>query len=224
MATNQGRFEEMSRDHQARLAAASSGMSWEQARMTQSLSLEMAAPRRYDTPRDTPEMPYVGAPPITSAGGQRQRDMATVSMSAAASSLARANRQPTAPSVPMFMRRDVPVTALGVRAAQATERVFMPGPGGTIVRGLGPAPASTIASNEPLDQVRMAIQAAAAAREADSQARRSSPAAQSVPPAPAPTTPRSETEPEILFHEDTDICTICTADYSLGESVCRLQC
>jgi hypothetical protein len=27
-----------------------------------------------------------------------------------------------------------------------------------------------------------------------------------------------------IFHEDTDICTICTADYSLAESVCLPQC
>jgi hypothetical protein len=83
MATDQGRFEEMTRDRQARLAAASSAGSWAQARMAQSFSSVMAAPRRYDAPRDTPA-PFVGIPPITSTGRQRRRDVATVSMSAAA--------------------------------------------------------------------------------------------------------------------------------------------
>ncbi len=72
----------------------------------------------------------------------------------------------------MFVRCDVPVAALGVRTAQATNRVLMPSPGGAIVRGLCLAPVSTVASDEQMDQARVANQAAAAARQAFSHARR----------------------------------------------------
>ena len=97
--------------------------------------------------------------------GQRRRDIANIAASAAVSAATRA-RPAAEPRVPLLTQRNLPVTALGVSEAAATTRTFMPYQSGLIAHGLLPAASSTIASTEPLERMRMAVEVANCIRHA----------------------------------------------------------
>ena len=131
-----------------RLSALCNSHEWEDARQADLHQLEEVAPRTYNTPRGNPgHMPYVGVPPITAYGGQQQRDINTVVMSTAAAATTCRRAAPD-PTVPMFMRRNVPVSAIGVRTAEPATRMCMPITAGNIARACGPhLPPSLPATN-----------------------------------------------------------------------------